>query len=66
LEAAPVLIGVPIMAATWRRFAWTSLAYRLAFGLYLLLVIGGHYHYARLEPRRPLDQRFDYDLAIDR
>ncbi len=46
LETAPVLVGVTVLAATYRRFPWSPLSYRLAFGLSLLLLIGGHYHFA--------------------
>jgi len=48
LETGPVLIGVPILVATHRRFPFTPLSYRLVFGLSVLLMIGGHYHFARV------------------
>ena len=37
-----------LLVATYRKFPWTPLAYRLAFLLSLLLVIGAHYQYAQV------------------
>jgi len=48
LEVAPILIGVPILIATWRRFPLTPLLYRLLFLHALILMLGGHYTYARV------------------
>jgi putative membrane protein len=48
LEVAPILIGVPILIATWRRFPLTPLLYRLFFLHALILMLGGHYTYARV------------------
>jgi putative membrane protein len=48
LEVAPVLIGVPILLATRRRFPLTPLAYRLLFVHALILMLGGHYTYAEV------------------
>jgi putative membrane protein len=48
LEVAPVLIGVPILAATHRRFPLTPLVYRLIFVHALILMLGGHYTYAEV------------------
>jgi putative membrane protein len=48
LEVAPILIGVPILLATCRRFRLTPLAYRLIFIHALILMLGGHYTYARV------------------
>jgi putative membrane protein len=69
LETAPVLVGVPIMIATHRKFPWTPLSYRLAFGLSLLLIIGGHYHYARVPVGLWIKEEFglrrnDYDRLV--
>ena len=50
LEVAPVLIGVPILLATYRRFPLTPLAYRLVFVHALILMLGGHYTYAEVPP----------------
>jgi putative membrane protein len=48
LEVAPILIGVPILIATYRRFPLTPLLYRLMFLHALILMAGGHYTYARV------------------
>ncbi len=48
LEVAPVLIGAPILVATYRRFPLTPLVYRLLFAHALVLILGGHYTYARV------------------
>jgi len=48
LEVAPVLIGAPILIATRRRFPLTPLLYRLLFAHALILILGGHYTYARV------------------
>ena len=48
LEVAPVLIGAPLLIATYRRFPLTPLLYRLLFLHALILILGGHYTYARV------------------
>jgi len=48
MEVAPVLIGVPLLLATRRRFPLTPLLYRLLFLHAVILVVGGHYTYARV------------------
>jgi putative membrane protein len=48
LEVAPILIGVPILVVTARRFPLTPLAYRLIFVHALILMLGGHYTYAEV------------------
>jgi putative membrane protein len=48
LEVAPILIAVPILALTARRFPLTPLAYRLIFVHTLILMLGGHYTYAEV------------------
>lgn len=48
LEVAPVLVGVPLLIATHRRFPLTPLAYRLLLLHALILILGGHYTYARV------------------
>jgi putative membrane protein len=48
LEVAPVLIGVPILLATYRRFPLTPLAYILVWLHAIILIIGGHYTYAEM------------------
>src|SRR5262245_11784433 len=66
LEVAPVLIGIPILLATRRAFPLTPLVYRLLLVHAVILVVGGHYTYARVPagfwvqelfglPRNPYD-----------
>jgi putative membrane protein len=48
LEVAPILIGVPILIATRRRFPLTPLAYRLILIHSVILMVGGRYTYAEV------------------
>ncbi len=48
LEVAPILIAVPVLVATYRRFPFTPLAYQLIFLHALILMTGGHYTYAEV------------------
>jgi putative membrane protein len=48
LEVAPVLIGLPILIATHRRFPLTPLVYRLLVLHAFILMVGGHYTYAEV------------------
>ncbi len=48
LEVAPILVAVPVLVATRRRFPLTPLAYRLIFLHAGILMLGGHYTYAEV------------------
>ena len=48
LEVAPVLIGASIVVATFPRFRLSPLLYRLLFLHAVILMVGGHYSYARV------------------
>jgi putative membrane protein len=48
LEVAPVLIALPLLVATRRRFPLTTLLYVLIFAHALVLILGGAYTYARV------------------
>jgi putative membrane protein len=48
MEVAPILFAVPILLVTGKRFPLTPLAYRLIFLHALILMVGGHYTYARV------------------
>jgi putative membrane protein len=48
LEVSPMLLGVPVLVLTGRRFPLTSLAYVLIFVHALVLMVGGHYTYERV------------------
>lgn len=46
LEVFPVLIGVPILIFTYRRFEFTTMIYVFVTIHSIILIIGGHYTYA--------------------
>ncbi len=48
LEVFPVLLGAPLLVATWRVFPLTPLLYRLLLAHALILILGGHYTYAEV------------------
>lgn len=48
LETLPVMVGLPLLLLTHRRFPLTPLAVRLLFAHGLILMLGGHYTYARV------------------
>ena len=48
MEVFPIFIAVPVLVATARRFPLTPLAYRLIFVHALILMVGGHYTYAKV------------------
>ena len=48
MEVAPILIIAPILVVTARRFPLTPLVYRLLFVHALILMVGGHYTYAKV------------------
>jgi putative membrane protein len=48
LEVFPAVIGIGILAATWRRFQFTTFIYGLIWAHAVVLCIGGHYTYARV------------------
>jgi putative membrane protein len=48
MEVAPVLIAVPVLVLTYRRFPLTPLLYLLIFLHAVVLITGGAYTYARV------------------
>jgi putative membrane protein len=48
LEVFPVVIALPVMAMTYRRFPLTTLLYACIFVHALVLMLGGAYTYARV------------------
>jgi len=48
LEVAPALLGIAVLGATRRHFPLTTLAYVLILGFSIILMVGGHYTYARV------------------
>jgi len=48
LEVFPVLVGIPLLLVTRRRFPFTPLLYTLMAAHACLLAVGGHYTYAKV------------------
>jgi putative membrane protein len=48
MEVFPIFLAVPVLLATWRRFPLTPLVYTLIFVHACILMLGGHYTYARV------------------
>jgi putative membrane protein len=48
LETFPVIIALPVLLLTYRRFRLTSLAYTLIALHAMILMLGGHYSYAKV------------------
>ena len=59
LEVAPVVIGAPLLVATHGRLPLTPLLYRLLFLHALILMLGGHYTYARVPVGSWVQDLFD-------
>lgn len=48
LEVLPIFVALPLLVLTGRSFPLTPLLYWLIFGHAVLLMVGGHYTYARV------------------
>jgi putative membrane protein len=48
MEIFPILVAVPLLALTYRGFPLTRLVYALIFVHACILMLGGHYTYARV------------------
>jgi len=59
LEVAPVLVAIPILMATRRKFPLTTLLYVLLFFHALILILGGAYTYARVPAGAWVQHAFD-------
>lgn len=59
LEVAPVLLGAAILIPTYNRFPLTPLLYRLIAVHALILILGGHYTYAKVPLGFRLQDLFD-------
>lgn len=60
LETFPVLLGLPLLMVTFRRFPLTPLCYRLLFVHALILIVGAHYTYARVPLGFWMQDLFDF------
>jgi putative membrane protein len=66
LEVFPAVLALPLLLATYRRFPLTNLLYALIFMHAVILIVGGHYSYARVPLGGWMQQVFhlqrnDYD-----
>lgn len=61
LEALPVIIGLPILLVTYRRFPLSRLAYGLLLVHAVILLVGAHYTYAEMPLFNWLRNTFDLD-----
>ncbi|HEX5631958.1 MAG TPA: DUF2238 domain-containing protein [Gemmatimonadales bacterium] len=59
LEVAPIVVAVPILLLSARRFPLTPLVYRLIFVHACILMLGGHYTYARVPLGFQVQELFD-------
>ncbi len=59
LEVVPVLIAVPLLVATHRRFPLTPLTYRLIALHMAIVLIGAHYTYAQVPVGYWVQELFD-------
>src|SRR6266508_230159 len=48
MEVFPIFLAVPVLLFTYRRFPFTPLVYTLIFVHASILMLGGHYTYARV------------------
>jgi putative membrane protein len=48
LETLPVMIALPVMLLTYKRFPLTNLTYTLIAIHAMILILGGHYSYAKV------------------
>jgi len=60
LEVAPVVAALPILVLTHQRFPLTPLLYWLIFAHAVILVVGGHYTYARVPLGLWAQELFDF------
>jgi putative membrane protein len=60
MEVFPIFLAVPILLLTWRRFPLTPLVYTLIFVHALILMLGGHYTYARVPLGFWMEQAFGF------
>jgi putative membrane protein len=61
MEVGPVLVGVPLLLVTYRRFPLTTLLYLLIALHALVLILGGAYTYARVPLGFWLQRLFDLE-----
>ncbi len=62
MEVAPVLVVLPLLGLTYRRFPLTTLLYVLIFAHAVVLMVGGAYTYARV----PIGHQFAEWFGLER
>ena len=60
MEVFPIFLAAPLLVLTWRRFPLTPLVYTLIFIHALILMLGGHYSYARVPLGFWMEQAFGF------
>ena len=60
LEIFPIVVAIPILLLTYRRFRLTPLVYTLIFIHACILMYGGHYTYARVPLGFWMQDLFDF------
>ena len=60
MEVFPIFLGVPILFVTYKRFRITPLVYILIFVHAGILILGGHYTYARVPLGFWIQDLFDF------
>ncbi len=60
LEVFPAILGTAAMIATYRKFPLTNLLYSLIFVHALILMLGGHYTYAKVPLGYWMEQWFGF------
>ena len=60
MEVFPIFLAVPVLVLTYRRFPLTPLVYTLIFIHALILILGGHYSYARVPLGFWMEQAFGF------
>jgi putative membrane protein len=59
LEVSPAVLGLMILASTYKRFQFTKLTYWLMLVHAIILIIGGHYTYAKVPLFNWIKDAFD-------
>ncbi len=59
LEVFPVIIALPILVCTYKKFPFTNLSYLLVLLHAIILMVGGHYTYAEVPVFNWLRDTFD-------
>lgn len=61
MEVLPVMVVLPVLWVTWRRFPLTTVLYLCIFAHAIVLMVGGAYTYARVPPGFQLQEWLGLD-----